>query len=131
MKSAIIISAIMWILFEFFPKPLISLFGSTSDDELYLGFAASFMRKYLFFTFINGVQISSVTFFPAIEKASKGTILSFTKQLVFRVPLLLIMPLFFGLDGVMYAQMMSDLLSFSLAVVFLKDEFRKMPKHAL
>lgn len=131
MKSAIIISAIMWILFEFFPKPLISLFGSTSDDELYLGFAVSFMRKYLFFTFINGVQICSVTFFPAIEKASKGTILSFTKQLVFRVPLLLIMPLFFGLDGVMYAQMMSDLLSFSLAVVLLKDEFRKMSKHAL
>ena len=131
MKLAVIISAVMWLIFELFPKPLISLFGSTSDDVLYFDFAVKFMRKYLFFTLINGVQICSVTFFPAIEKATKGTILSFTKQLVFRVPLLLIMPLFFGLDGVMYAQMMTDLLSFSLVVVFLIDEFRKMPKHDL
>jgi Na+-driven multidrug efflux pump len=95
---------------------------------LYLEFAIKFMRIYLFCIFINGVPICSATFFTAIGNATKGTILSFAKQLVFRVPLLLIMPICLGINGVMYAQVITDMLSFVLAIVFLTDEFRKMPQ---
>lgn len=128
LRIAVIISAVIWLVFEFFPKPLISLFGSAEGDALYVEFAVRFMRVYMFFAFINGIQICSATFFPAIDKAAKGTILSFAKQLLFRVPLLLILPRFFGLDGVMYAQPVTDLLSFVIAVLFLIDELRKMPR---
>ena len=86
------------------------------------------MRVFLFFVFLNGVQICSTTFFPAIGKGVKGAALSFSKQILILIPLLLVLPRFFGLDGVMYAQPVADLLSFLLAVVFLWDEFRKMPK---
>lgn len=128
LKVAVIISVIMWVCFELFPKPIISLFGSAGNDPHYYEFAIRFMRIYLFFVFLNGVQICSATFFPAIGKAGKGAILSFSKQVVFLIPLLLILPRFFGLNGVLFAQPVTDLLSFILAVVFMIDEFKKMPK---
>lgn len=127
-KTAIIISAVMWVCFEVFPKPIISIFGSSGGDALYYEFAVRYMRTFLFFVFLNGVQICSSTFFPSIGKAGKGAILSFSKQVIFLIPLLLILPKFFALDGVMYAQPVTDLLSFILSAVFLIDEFRKMPK---
>lgn len=128
MKTAVAISVVMWVCFEIFPKPILSLFGSGDEDALYYEYAVRFMRTFLFFVFLNGVQICSATFFPAIGKAGKGAILSFSKQVIFMIPLLLILPRFFGLDGVMYAQPATDFLSFLLAVVLMTMEFRKMPK---
>lgn len=128
MKAALIISAVMWACFQLFPRQIISIFGSGGSDSLYYEFAVKFMRTFLFFVFLNGVQICSSTFFPSIGKAAKGAILSFSKQVVFLIPLMLILPKFFGLDGVMYAQPVCDLLSFFLSLAFLADEFRKMPK---
>lgn len=118
----------MWACFEAFPKQIISIFGSAGNDALYFEFGAKFMRMFLFFVFLNGVQICSSTFFPSIGKAGKGAALSFSKQVVFLIPLLLILPRFFGLNGIMYAQQVTDLLSFILSVIFLVDEFRKMPR---
>ncbi|MDO4168814.1 MAG: MATE family efflux transporter [Lachnospiraceae bacterium] len=128
LTAAVIISTVVWVVFETFPQPIISLFGSGEADELYFEYAIRFMRVYLFFVFLNGVQICSATFFPSIGKAAKGAILSFSKQIIFLIPLMLILPKFFGLDGVMYAQPITDLLAFIMAVIFLVDEFRKMPK---
>ena len=128
MTAAVVISTVVWILFEMFPRPIISLFGSGETDVLYFEYAVRFMRAYLFFVFLNGVQTCSATFFPAIGKAGKGAVLAFSKQILFMIPLLLVLPRFMGLDGVMYAQPVTDLLSFLLAVIFLIDEFRKMPK---
>lgn len=128
LKAAVTISVIMWICFEAFPGPILALFGSGAEDPLYYEYAVRFMRTFLFFVFLNGVQICSATFFPSIGKAGKGAMLSFSKQIIFMIPLLLILPRFFALDGVMYAQLVTDFLSFILAVIFLIDEFRKMPK---
>lgn len=127
MRAAILISAFVWIVFEVFPGPIISLFGSGETDELYFEYAIRFMRVYLFFVFLNGMQTCITTFFPSIGKAARGAALSFSKQIIFLIPLLLILPRFFGLEGVMYAQPLTDLLSFFLAIVFLAGELRKMP----
>lgn len=128
MTAAIVMSVIVWVVFEVFPRPIISLFGSGETDELYFEYATRFMRAFLFFVFLNGVQVCSTTFFPSIGKAAKGAVLSFSKQIVFLIPLLFILPRFFGIEGIMYAQPVTDLLAFFLAVIFLIDEFRKMPK---
>ncbi len=79
-------------------KPL-SLFGSGGEDALYYEYAVRFMKTFLFFVFLNGIQICSSTFFPSIGKAGKGAILSFSKQIVFRVPLLLILPKILEIAG--------------------------------
>lgn len=127
MTDAIIISLITWSCFEFFPHQLIALFGK-EENGLYFAYTVKFMRTFLFCTFLNGVQICSATFFPAIGKAAKGVMISFSKQILLLIPLLLILPKFFGLEGIMYAQPITDILAFILSVAFIADELKKMPK---
>lgn len=86
------------------------------------------MRYFLFFVFLNGIQICASKFFPAIGKGGIGAILSFSKQIVFPLPLLLILPRIWGLNGLLLAEPVADLLAFVVAVFFLIREFRKMPK---
>ena len=125
-RTAAIISAILWLVFELFPRQLTALFGS--GDELYFAFAAQFMRVFLFFTLVNGIRICCATFFPAIGKAAKGALISFSYQIVLVIPLMLILPRFFGINGVIVAQPLADILSFLLAAALLLSELRSMPK---
>lgn len=125
------VSTVVWIIFEVFPKPIISLFGDAGGNALYFEYATRFMRGYFSLTFISVLQPCASTFFTAIGKAAKGAILSFSRSVVFLIPLLLLLPYFLGINGVMFAQPISDLLSALLAVGFLIDEFKKMPKENL
>lgn len=125
---ALVIGVFSWALFELFPDEFIALFGKANGDKLYFEYAERFMRVFLFFVFLNGMQICSATFFPAIGKPGRGAFLSFSKQILFMLPLLFVLPLFYGLDGVMFAQPVTDLLSFIMAVSFLIHEMRTMPK---
>ena len=125
---AIIIGSFSWAIFQLFPDKIFLLFGNAGGDELYFEYAERFMRIFLFFTFINGLQVCSATFFPAIGKPLRGAFLSFSKQILILMPLLLILPHFYGLDGIMYAQLITDLLSAFLAVSFLIYEMHVMPR---
>ena len=125
-KAALVISFTAFAVFEIFPTQIIRLFGDGSD--LYFTYASKFMRVYLFCIFVTGVQICISTFFPSIGKAAKGAALSFAKQILFVVPLMLILPRFMGLDGVMFAQPIADFTAFLLAVIFLVNEMKQMPK---
>ena len=126
LSSALVISLTAFLCFELFPLQLISLFGEGS--ELYFAFGVKYMRVFLFFTVLNGIQISSTTFFQAIGKAGKGALLSLTKQVIFLLPLLVILPLFMRVEGVMYAGPLSDLIAFLTAFTMLILEIKSMPK---
>ena len=127
MTTAMIISIVCWLAFEIFPKNILQIFG-TEEDPLYFEYAIRFMRIYLFFNCVNGIQICSATFFPAIGKAAKGAILSFAKQVVLLIPLVVFLPMVMGLDGVMYAQPITDIITVIMSLFFLWHEFRHMPK---
>ena len=111
-------------MFQLFPRQIISLFGNGS--ELYFTFAERYFHIYLFFTFINNIQPMSSTFFSSIGKPKKGTFLAMTRQILFLLPLILIFPLFMGIDGIMYAGPVADLLAAIVSVVFLINEIKKM-----
>lgn len=131
LRAELIMSTIVWIIFETFPRPIISLFGDAGGDALYFEYAIRFMRGYFSLTLISIFQPCASTFFTAIGKAAKGAILSFSRSVVFLIPLLLLLPYFWGINGVMFAQPVTDLLAALLAVAFLVDEFKKMPKEDL
>ena len=57
----------------------------------------------MFMTFVNGIQPMSSGFFTSIGKAKLGIVVSLTRQVIFLLPLILIFPIFMGIDGVMYA----------------------------
>lgn len=124
--SSFIFSLFAFALFMFAPRPLISLFGEGS--ELYFDFGTKYLRVFLFFTFLNGIQIASTTFFQAIGKAVKGAILSLIKQVIFLLPLLIILPIFLGVEGVMFAAPISDFIAFISATIMLFFELKHMPK---
>ena len=125
---AVIIGTFSWLLFEIFPDRIFLLFGDGGGNELYFEYAERFMRTFLFFTFINGLQVCSATFFPSIGKPLKGAFLSFSKQILIFMPVLFTLTHIYGLDGIMYTQPVTDFLSFLLAVSFLAYEMHIMPR---
>lgn len=116
------ISAVGFILFQFFPRQLISIFGA--GDALYYEFSVKFMRVFLFMVIVNGVQLISSNFFAAIGKPVKGMILSLTRQVFFLIPLILLLPLFMGIDGLMFAGPIADAFAFVTTVIFITREMR-------
>ncbi|EFG34552.1 MATE family efflux transporter [Fusobacterium vincentii] len=126
LKVTFSIATILFIIFQVFPKQIISLFGE--GDKLYFEFAIKYMRVFLAFISLNSIQISIATFFPSIGKAIKGATVSLTKQLIVLFPLLLTLPRFFGVEGVIYATPLTDLIAFTVAIIFLINEFKYMPK---
>ena len=77
-------------------------------------------------TFAHGIQPMSAGFFTSIRKATLGVIMSLTRQVIFLLPLVVIFPMFMGIDGVMYAGPIADTAAFILAVVFARKELGKM-----
>ena len=126
MKYAIIISVVFFSIFELFPKQIVTAFGNGS--ELYFEFAVRYMRFFLLFTFINGIHISSSTFFSAIGKPKIGVTVALAKQMIILLPTLLVLSHFFGVDGIIYATPITDICAFSVSLFFLTREFRRMPK---
>lgn len=118
------ISAVGFVLFQFFPRQIISIFGS--GDALYYEFAVHFMRTFLFMVIVNGVQLISSNFFSAIGKPMKGVLLSLTRQVLLLVPLILILPLIFGLDGILYAAPIADATAFVISIALIAREMKAM-----
>ncbi|HHT65155.1 MAG TPA: MATE family efflux transporter, partial [Clostridiales bacterium] len=128
-RSGFVVSAIAFLLFQLIPKPIISLFGSGS--ERYFDFAASYFRIYMFFTFINFVQPISSNFFTAIGKPIRGVFLSLTRQILFLLPLLIVFPLFMGINGIMYAGPAADLVAALVSGALVFSEFRRISEMKL
>ncbi len=128
-RIIMIISVLAFLCFQIFPRPIVSIFGSGSEE--YFHFAERYFRIYMLMTFINGIQPLTSNFFTAIGKAKKGILMSLTRQIIFLLPLILLFPLFFGIDGVMYAGPIADTAAAILAVAFILREFRQMnvPQH--
>ncbi len=125
-RAGLVICVTAFIMFQLFPRQIISLFGNGS--ELYFSFAERYFHIYLFFIFINNIQPMSSTFFTSIGKPIKGTFLALTRQIIFLLPLIVIFPLFMGIDGIMYAGPIADLLAAVISGIFLLRELRSMGK---
>ncbi len=118
------ISVLAFLLFQFFPRQVISLFGSGSES--YYQFGVSYFRIFLFFTWANWLQPITSTFFTSIGKPAKGIFLSLTRQILFFLPLLLILPIFWGIDGVVYTGPIADGTAAVVTAVMAAQEFRVM-----
>ena len=120
------ISIVAFILFQLIPKQILGLFGTGTDT--YFEFGCQFFRTFLFFTWLNCIQPISSTFFTSIGKPIKGVFLSLTRQIIFFIPVLLVLPKFMGIDGILYTGPICDLLSGIVAVLMTAYEFRVMTK---
>lgn len=110
-------------LFQLIPHQIISLFGEGSKE--YFEFAENYFHIFLFFTFLNFLQPISSNFFTAIGKPKGGVFLSMTRQILFLLPLILSLPLIFGIDGIMYAGPVADFMAALCAILMVGREFSK------
>ena len=106
LSAASVLSVIAFICFQVFPRQIISAFGNGS--ELYFQFSERYFRIYMFLTIINGIQPVTSNFFNSIGKSRLGVFMSLTRQILFLLPLIVIFPIFMGIDGVMYAGPIAD-----------------------
>ena len=118
------VSAVSFACFQLIPRPIIGLFGEGS--EMYFQFAEKYFRIYLFFTFLNCVQPIASNLFTAIGKPKKGIFLSLTRQILFLLPLIVILPLFIGIDGIMYAGPIADFVAGVVALAMAGVEVRRL-----
>ena len=124
--AATAIAVIAFLGFQIFPRQITSMFGS--GEELYYQFSIQYFRTFMFCTFINGLQPLTANFFTSIGKSTRGILLSMTRQLIFLVPLVVFLPMFMGIDGVIYAGPVADGAAGILAIYMVWKEFRRMPR---
>lgn len=106
--AATIVALIGFVIGEFFPKYVIRAF--TTDKEL-IQLSVDGMKLIILTFPIVGFQMVTVNFFQSIGMAKISIFLSLTRQLLFLIPMLLLLPLFWGQKGVWLSMPISDILS--------------------
>lgn len=121
-KIGMCFSVAAFLLFQFFPRQVISIFGA--GDPLYYAFAEKYFRIYMFMVFTFGLQPITVNYFTSIGAVKQGIILSASRQGFILIPILLTLPQFFGLNGVLFAGPISDGLAALLSITMVTINFR-------
>ncbi len=120
----IVLGVVFFGCFQLFPRQIVSIFGSGS--EAYFHFAERYFRIFMFVTFLNGIQPMASGFFTSIGKSKLGIVVSLTRQIIFLLPLILIFPVFIGIDGVMYAGPIADGAAALVAILFARREMKAL-----
>ncbi len=120
------ISLIAFLLFQAAPRQILAMFGK--GDETYYQFGIEFFRIFLFFIWLNFMQPITSTFFTSIGKPIKGIFLSMTRQIIFLLPLLMLLPKFIGIEGILYAGPISDMMAGIAAVIMARVEFKEIQR---
>ena len=121
-----LVGAVALILVEFFPRQLIGIFGAANESAYYTDFAIKAFRVYLCMMIFACVNKACFIFLQAMGKAAASTALSMIREIVFGVGFALLLPLFFGLDGVLYSMPVSDFLTFLVALVLIIVTYREL-----
>ncbi len=111
---------------ECFPGQLIVLFGAANESVHYTDFALKAFRIYLCLIPLACVNKACFIFLQAMGKAMASTLLSMVREFVFGVGLALLLPLFSGLNGVLYSMPASDLLTFLIALFLIKRTYEEL-----
>lgn len=122
--SSLAITLVATLVFELFPKEVISLFGKASDS--YMEFGVLCFRIYLSCLILTGLQRTSSIFFQALGKPIQATILSLVRDLVLLLPLSIILPLGMGINGFLLSAPIADVASFILTFAMVFIEYRHL-----
>ena len=102
---------------EIFPRQLIGIFGAANESAYYTDFAVWSFRIYLCLIFLSMLNKGTFIYLQAMGKALASTMISLTREVIFGVSLPIILPRFFGLDGLLYSFPLADILTFVFALV--------------
>ena len=121
-----LVGAVSLLIVEFLPRQLIAIFGAANESIYYTQFAVKAFRIYLCMIIFACVNKACFIFLQAMGKAAASTFLSMVREIVFGVGFALFLPLFFGLDGVLYSMPLSDFLTFVIAAFLIIKTYREL-----
>ena len=119
-----LVGAIALVIVEFFPRALISIFGAANESPYYTSFAVRAFRIYLCLMPLACVNKATFIYLQSLGKAMLSPLLSMVREVVFGVGFALLLPLFFGLDGVLYSMPVSDALTFVISAIAIVSTVR-------
>lgn len=120
------VGAVALLIVEFMPRQLIAIFGAANESIYYTDFAVKAFRIYLCMVIFACVNKATFIFLQAMGKAATSTILSMIREVVFGVGFAVLLPLFFGLDGVLYSMPVSDILTAVVSAVIIVFTYREL-----
>ena len=121
-----IVGVIALLIVEFMPEVLIGIFGASNESVYYTEFAVSAFRIYLCMMVFACINKAAFIFLQAMGKALESTMLSMIREVVFGVGFALVLPLFFGLNGVLYSMPVSDFLTAVISAVIIIRTYREL-----
>ena len=120
------VGAIALFIVEVFPKQLISIFGAANESVYYTEFAIRSFRIYLCMMIFACVNKGTFIYLQSLGKALASTMLSMIREVFFGVGFALLLPVFFGLDGVLYSMPVSDILTFVIAAFMIRHTYKTL-----
>ena len=120
------VGAAALIIVELFPNGLIRVFGAANESVYYTSFAIKAFRIYLCMMIFTCVNKATFIFLQAMGKAVASTMLSMVREIVFGVGFAILLPIFLGLDGVLYSMPVSDIITFIIALIIIKHTYKEL-----
>lgn len=111
---------------EVFPGALIRIFGAANESVYYTEFAVKSFRIYLCMTVLACVNKATFIFMQAMGRAVESVALSMVREIVFGVGFALLLPVFFGLDGVLYSMPLSDILTGVISAIIIVKTYKEL-----
>ena len=123
-----LVGLVATVIVECFPSQLIAIFGAANESAYYTLFAVKAFRTYLCMMILACVNKAAFIYLQSLGKALASTLLSVVREVVFSVGFALLLPLFFGLDGVLYSMPVSDALTFVLSLIVICRTYRTLSR---
>ena len=124
--SEALVGLVALVIVEFLPKQLIAVFGAANESVYYTEFAIRAFRIYLCMMVLACVNKACFIFLQAIGTAAASTFLSMVREIVFGVGFALLLPVYWGLDGVLYSMPLSDILTFIIAAFLIVGTYKEL-----
>ena len=121
-----IVGAVALVIVEVFPLQIAMLFGAANESAYYADFTVKCFRTYLCLMPLATLNKGSFIYLQALGKAFASTAVSMTREIIFGVSLPIILPIFFGLDGLLWSFPVADLLTFIIAIFFIRQTYREL-----
>jgi len=122
-KAGLLIATTIFLILAFFAPQIVGVF---SNDQVLIDQTYPAMRIVFLLTPTLIIQLLSSAYYQAIGKALPALILTLLKQGIFLIPLVLFMPLYFGLDGIWYSFPIADLLTTIVSAIFIRKAMQQL-----
>ena len=120
------VGAAALLIVELFPRQLIGIFGAANESAYYTQYAIKCFRVYLCMMVLATVNKGTFIYLQSLGQAFASTAISMVREVLFGVGFALLLPLWFGLDGVLYSMPASDLLTFIICVIVIRYTYKAL-----